>query len=74
MKLLPLCAASALAFSSAVSATDKHCHNDGHTPLHGGVVVEAADTDFELVAKPDLITIYVRDHGKPAGTHGGSGK
>jgi hypothetical protein len=28
------------------------------------VVVEANDMDFELVAKPGLITLHVRDHGK----------
>lgn len=73
MKLLPLLAA-AFALSTAVSAADKLIPKDDHTPLHGGIVVEAADTDFEMVAKSDLITIYVRDHGKPAATQGGSGK
>lgn len=62
--------AETLTFSFTLSAADKH----GHTPLNGGVVVEPAATDFELVAKPDLITIYVRDHGKPTATQGDSGK
>jgi hypothetical protein len=29
------------------------------------VVAEAKDIDFELVAKPDSLRLYVRDHGKP---------
>jgi hypothetical protein len=36
-----------------------------HKPLHGGVVAEVKDVDYELVAKPSTIQIYVRDHGKP---------
>ncbi|MDP1792061.1 MAG: hypothetical protein Q8L12_15950, partial [Methylibium sp.] len=37
-----------------------------HTPLHGGVVVEVKDIDYELVAKPTVIQLHLRDHGKPA--------
>lgn len=49
---------------------DKH----DHSPKHGGVVVEAGDMDWELVAKPERVVIHVRDHGKPGKTAGGSGK
>jgi hypothetical protein len=45
---------------SAFAAGDKH----DHKPLHGGVVVEVKDTDFELVAKPNAIQLYLRGHGK----------
>ena len=45
---------------SAFAAGDKHHHK----PLHGGVVVEAKDMDFELVAKPSAIQLYLRGHGK----------
>jgi hypothetical protein len=31
---------------------------------HGGAVAAAAHMDFELVTEPELIRLYVRDHGK----------
>ena len=43
-------------------------------PKHGGVVQAASDLSFELVAKGDVATIYVEDHGKPFTTAGMSGK
>ena len=45
---------------SAFAAGNKH----DHKPLHGGVVVEVKDMDFELVAKPSAIQLYLRGHGK----------
>ena len=36
---------------SAFAAGDKHDHAHEHKPLHGGVVVEVKDMDYELVAK-----------------------
>ena len=43
-------------------------------PVHGGVMVEAKDVDVELVAKPDILTIYLSDHGKPISSEGGNAK
>ena len=40
-------------------------HGHGDKPLHGGLVTEIKDMDYELVAKPDVLQLYVRDHGKP---------
>ena len=37
-------------------------------PKHGGVVAIVKDIDYELVAKPDTVTIYVEDHGKSVDT------
>jgi hypothetical protein len=51
---------------AAHAAGDKHEHAHEHKPLHGGVVVEVKDIDYELVAKPATIQLYLRDHGKPA--------
>ena len=51
---------------SAFAAEDKHDHAHEHKPLHGGVVVEVKDIDYELVAKPTAIQLHLRDHGKPA--------
>ncbi len=36
-----------------------------HKPIQGGVLSTAKDVDYELVAKPDVLQLYVRDHGKP---------
>lgn len=64
---LPALTALALAFSLSASAlaSGKHDHAHEHKPLHGGVVVEVKDMDYELVAKPDSLQLYLRDHGKP---------
>ena len=40
----------------------------------GGVVVEAKIGDLEIVAKPELIQIHVRDHGKAIKVDGASAK
>jgi hypothetical protein len=40
-------------------------HADVHAAQHGGVFVEGKEADYELVAKPDVIRLYVNDHGKP---------
>lgn len=37
---------------------------DHHEPQHGGILVEGKQADFELVAKPDVIKLYLSDHGK----------
>lgn len=42
----------------------------GHGPQYGGVVRELHSISYELVAKPDLLTLYVSDHGKPIPTQG----
>ena len=52
--------------STAFAAGEKHDHAHEHKPLHGGVVVEIKDIDYELVAKPTVIQLHLRDHGKPA--------
>lgn len=74
MQLTHILAAWTVVFSGAAFAAEPHAHGHEHKPLHGGIVVEAGDIDFELVAKADSITLYVRDHGKPAATQGATGK
>jgi len=67
MKTQALIATFAVALAgSAFGAGDKHDHAHEHKPLHGGVVVEVKDMDYELVAKANVIQLYLRDHGKPA--------
>ena len=36
-----------------------------HKPMQGGVLTTVKDVDYELVAKPDVLQLYMRDHGKP---------
>lgn len=55
-----LAAASFLASSNVLAAGN----HDDHKPMHGGIVVEGKQADFELVAKPDVLQLYMRDHGK----------
>jgi hypothetical protein len=56
------------AFSGAAVA------KDDHTAKHGGIFVETKALDFEIVAKPDTIQVYVADHGKPVKLEGAKGK
>lgn len=70
-KLKTLAAVATLAFAGS---TWSHGEAHEHKPLHGGIVVEASDMDWELVAKPERIVLHVRDHGKAAKTAGASGK
>jgi hypothetical protein len=72
MKLISILFASALVVSGATFAAGDHAH--AHKPLHGGVVVEAKDMDYELVVKPDLAQLYLRDHGKPVAVSSGTVK
>lgn len=66
MKTQAMFASITLALAtSAFAAGDKHDHAHEHKPLHGGVVVEVKDIDYELVAKPTVIQLHLRDHGKP---------
>ena len=65
MKLISTTFALMLMASGVVFAADKHAHGHEDKPLHGGLITEIKDVDYELVAKPDLIRLYLRDHGKP---------
>ncbi len=75
MKTRTLLAAIALTLAgSAFAAGDKHDHAHEHKPMHGGVVVEVKDIDYELVAKPTVIQLHLRDHGKPTDVSKASAK
>lgn len=68
----PLLALALLA-GTAAQAGGNHQHD--HKPLHGGIVAEASDLDFELLlSRPGQITLYVRDHGKPLALNGASAR
>jgi hypothetical protein len=75
MKTQTLLTAIALALAgSAFAAGDKHDHAHEHKPMHGGVVVEVKDIDYELVAKPTVLQLHLRDHGKAADVSKASAK
>ena len=65
MKLSKLITLAALVAVGPAFAADKHDHAHEHESMHGGLVVEVKDVDLELVAKPDVIQLHLRDHGKP---------
>ncbi|TAG27125.1 MAG: hypothetical protein EAZ37_06340 [Burkholderiales bacterium] len=62
--------AFAIALSGGAYAAGKH----DHSPKHGGIVVEVKDVDYEIVAKPDVMQIYLRDHGKALKLEGAKAK
>lgn len=74
MKTHAFFAAFTLALAVSAHAAGEHKHAHEHKPLHGGVVVEVKDTDYELVAKPASIQLYLRDHGKPSDVSKASAK
>ncbi len=61
MKSMMVIATMLISFTGLVQA------GAGHElkPMHGGIIVEAKDIDVELVAKPDSLSLYLSDHGKP---------
>lgn len=49
----------------ALAQSGGHEHGSASKPLHGGVVAEARDIDYELVTGSNQLQLFVRDHGKP---------
>jgi hypothetical protein len=45
-----------------------------HKPMHGGVLTTVKDMDYELVANPTMLRLYVRDHGKAVNVSKASAK
>ena len=66
---LSLFAAAAVAATLNAAPTFAGGGHD-HGPKYGGVVREVRSISYELVAKPDSLTLYVSDHGKPIATQG----
>jgi len=64
-------ASFAFLLSSAAFAQGGH---GPHAAQYGGVVTEVKDMQYELVAKPDSIAIYIDDYGKKVDTRGASAK
>jgi len=56
--------------SLAANAPVRADAGQAHGPKHGGVAREVGKLTYELVAKPDSLTLHVSDHGKPISTRG----
>lgn len=63
-----------LAFATLIGVSVPVLADGDHKAKYGGVLTVVKDVEYELVAKPDVITIFVDDHGKKVSTKGGSGK
>ncbi len=72
MKLHYSLAAASVVFAGTLVATAFAA--DDHSAKHGGIFVETKALDFEIVARPDAIQVYVADHGKPVKLDGAKGK
>ncbi len=67
MKMHNLIASIAILLTATSFAADgPHKAGDDHSPKHGGVVATTKQMDYELVAKPTAIQLYLSDHGKAA--------
>jgi hypothetical protein len=65
----------ALMLAAVTLAASAAAHADGeHKPKYGGVVAVVKDVQYELVAKPDSIALFIEDHGKKIGTKGATAK
>ena len=62
------------AIGVVVAASAWGAGGHSHAPQHGGVVTESKEADYELVAKPDVIQLYIRHHDKTVDIKGASAK
>ncbi|MET0312524.1 MAG: hypothetical protein ABW051_10770 [Burkholderiaceae bacterium] len=63
-----------LALAAAFAVATPVFASDDHSAKHGGIFVETKALDFEIVAKPDVLQVYVSDHGKPVKLDGAKAK
>ena len=54
-----------LALATLLAGAAHAAGDHDHAPRKGGVVSSGTAADFELVARPDVLQLYVSDHGKP---------
>ena len=73
MKMKTLLFACITLVGLAAHAADGHKHAEA-APKYGGQVKEVDEVQYELVAKPDRLTLYVDDHGKKADAKGMTAK
>lgn len=61
-----------LALTPPAFAAGNHGHE--HIARHGGIAVDTKQAGLEIVAKPEIIQVYVDDHGKPVKLDGATAK
>ena len=59
---------------TSLAADGSHKPGENHAPSHGGVVTTTKQMDYEWVAKPGAIHLYLKDHGKAADVSRASAK
>jgi hypothetical protein len=65
----------AFVFAAVTLAASAVAHADGdHKPKYGGVVTVVKDVQYELVARPDSVTLFIEDHGRKVGTKGATAR
>jgi len=65
----------ALLLTAVTLAASAAAYADGdHKPKYGGVVTIVKDVQYELVAKPDSIALFIEDHGRKVDTKGANAK
>ena len=74
MSLKTLLTATTLVFSLSFAASQALAHAEHGQPQYGGVVAEAGEAQFELVAKDGRFIVYLSNHGQPLASKGASGK
>ena len=65
---------ASLALAACVAGPAWAAGEHDHAPKNGGIVVENKAGDLEIVAKPDLLQIFISDHGKPVSLEGAKAK
>ena len=71
-KVLAACMFMAVS-SLAAHAADPQKHAEVK-PKYGGIVKEVDEIQYELVAKPDRVTLYLEDHGRKLDSKGTTAK
>jgi hypothetical protein len=74
LAVLFLVAAAMLAGPVPALAGPGHDHAAHAKPRHGGLVKDAGELTYELVATPTRLEVWVEEHGKPTSTEGASAK
>ena len=63
-----------LALAACIAGPAIAAGEHDHAAKNGGIVVETKAGDLEIVAKPDLLQIFISDHGKPVSLDGAKAK
>lgn len=73
-RLIPIALSLAALAASATFSPARAAGEHDHKPTRGGVVAAGKEADYELVAKPTTLQLYVGDHGKPRNVSKASAK